>query len=161
MGNVLSGIAAIANVVLAVLLFWQIQLQKEQMQIVQRTELQLILRDSAKERPLKQAALHALVALERSDNRRPDLSWVQLDGLDLASASERVNLEGANLQNAVFRDASMKACILSNADLRGADLRGTDLSSADMNDVSCTGILYSASTRFPSGFDTTKCTAPK
>ena len=76
------------------------------------------------------------------------------------------DLKNANLQNADLRDATLSETILIGANLQETDLRGVDLrraiwqktrgGSPEESDADFGGARYSASTKFPLGFDRKK-----
>lgn len=100
--------------------------------------------------------------LEATNFQRATLTGASLSGglgganfsqanLQEVTFSPDANLAGANLQGVNLQRAKLNGAHLTGADLRGADLRTVNLAGIRLD-----GALYTATTRFPDGFDPTQ-----
>ena len=148
--HVISLLSCLATFATVVLLREQIMQQKEFLDITQRAQFQIIIRDPCRSDPLKLAALDALIKIDRDYNRHPDLRWAQLSELDLSGMDlTKVNLQFSNLQGATLVNINF-----TEADLSDADLSGANLSGSSIDDVIFKNARYiKGSTIFPKGFN--------
>ncbi|MEM7345714.1 MAG: pentapeptide repeat-containing protein, partial [Chloroflexota bacterium] len=119
-------------------------------------------------------AAKAFVALEKAQERQPDLANSNLREADLSGVNlSEVNLSDADLTGAVFLGANLSKANLSGTDLGGAnltganlsrasinnvnlndaDLTGANLSEADLTNTDLTNAAYNNSTKWPDGFN--------
>jgi len=84
-----------------------------------------------------------------------DFERTSFCGEELGSCEMR----NANLSAANLRGCDLRCVNLTGANLRGADLSGADLFGVTLTSTILTDVIWDQETRWPDGFDITRCTS--